>query len=306
MKAKDMTNLYWFCQSVEYGSFAVTSLHTKVSAPTLSRAVAHLEEQLGEKLLHRHAKQFQLTTAGNEYYQRYAPIFKQLHEQWQQLSNRQPTLTGDIRVSCPETFADSFLQQAAIEFMAIHPEVNIHIDFSSDTESFFDDQIDLSISTNPPKAPHLVQRRLFDMTLTLVASPSYLAKHRSPTCVEDLLQHDLLAGNTIPYWEFKQANKPLRIPLKPKYSIDSLRLIIQATCAGVGICMIPSIIVTPLVENGRLEILLPQVECPTGIAYIVWADRKLLSARVQAFRDMIIERMKQPANFLSTISPQQP
>lgn len=302
MKAKDMTNLYWFCQSVEYGSFAVTSLHTNISAPTLSRAVSQLEAQLGEKLLHRNAKQFQLTTAGDEYYQRFAPIFQQWNEQWQQLSNRQPTLTGDIRVTCPETFADSFLQQVAIEFMDIHPGVNIHIGFSSDTESFFDDQIDLAISTNPPKAPHLVQRRLFDMELSLAASPAYLSKHSRPAGIEDLLAHDLLAGNTIPYWEFKQDSKLVRIPLKPKYSIDSLRLIIQAACAGVGICLIPNIILAPLVNSDRLEVLLPHVACPTGVAYVVWADRKLVSARVNAFRAMIIDRMSQPSEFLSSIS----
>ncbi len=63
MKAKDISNLYLFCQSVECGGFAAASLKTHVSAPTLSRAVASLEDKLGEKLVHRNAKQFQLTTA---------------------------------------------------------------------------------------------------------------------------------------------------------------------------------------------------------------------------------------------------
>ena len=48
MKAKEMSSLYWFCQSVEYGGFAAASLQTRVSAPTLSRAVSQLEDRLGE------------------------------------------------------------------------------------------------------------------------------------------------------------------------------------------------------------------------------------------------------------------
>jgi len=53
------------------GGFTVASLRNKVSAPTLSRAVAPLEDDLGEKLLHRNAKLFHLTNAGEEYYQRF-------------------------------------------------------------------------------------------------------------------------------------------------------------------------------------------------------------------------------------------
>ncbi|MDO6685202.1 MULTISPECIES: LysR family transcriptional regulator [unclassified Agarivorans] len=304
MKAKDMSNLYWFCQSVEYGGFAAASLQHKVSAPTLSRAVAQLEAQLGEKLLHRNAKLFQLTTSGNEYYQRFAPLFKQLDEQWLQLSNSQTSLTGDILVSCPEPFADYFLQQIAIEFMSTHPGVNIHIKFASDTERFFDDQIDLAVTTLPATASDLVQRKLFDSQLCLLASPNYLAKHGHPSSVEDLLQHNLLAGNTMKHWEFKQDGKTQQIPLNPKYSINSLRLTIQAACSGVGICLIPSTTASQFIEQGKLELLLSEAECQGGTTYIVWADRKLVPSRVTAFREMIFERMRQPLGFLAAISPQ--
>jgi DNA-binding transcriptional LysR family regulator len=302
MKAKEISNLYWFCQSVEYGGFTPASLVAQVSAPTLSRAVSQLEQTLGEKLLHRNAKQFKLTAAGEKYYQQFAPLLQQLDGHWDQLSNHQTQLTGDISISCPESFADSFLQQAAIEFMTHHPNVNIQIELSSDTDNFFNDQIDLAISTNPPKIPHLVQRRLFDMQLSLAASPAYIAQHTPLTTIEQLTEHDLLAGNTLPHWEFKQNAQPIRIQVKPKYAIDSLRLIIKAACSDVGICLIPKMILEPLVERNQLIQLLPDIQCPTGIVYIVWADRKLVSARVSAFRQMIIERMSNPWVFLSSLS----
>ncbi|MGQ7276327.1 LysR family transcriptional regulator [Marinobacter sp. V034] len=302
MKAKEMSSVYWFCQSAEWGGFAPASIQTRVSAPTLSRAVAQLEDRLGEKLVHRNAKQFQLTAAGEDYYRRFAPIFQQLDEEWEQLSSLQSELTGDIRVSCPEPFADSFLQQAAFDFMKDHPAVNIHIDFSSDTNTFFDDQIDLAISTNPPQAPHLVQRRLFDMELGLAASPGYLSEYGWPSDTSDLLSHRLLAGNKIPFWEFRESGQIVRIPIKPRYSIDSLRLIINAACKGLGLCLIPKVLLAQLAERDRLTEVLPAVGCPTGIVYMVWADRKLVSARVAAFRDLITERMAQPWEFLSSVS----
>ncbi|PSW15793.1 LysR family transcriptional regulator [Photobacterium rosenbergii] len=301
MKAKDISNLYLFCQAVECGGFAAASLVTHVSAPTLSRAVAHLEEQLSEKLVHRNAKQFQLTTAGTEYYNRFATIFSQLDEQWIQLSNSQPSLTGEIRVSCPEPFADYFLQQIAIDFMELHPDVTISIQFSSGTERFFDDQIDLALATAPPHASHLIQRRLFQSPLVLAASPEYIKKYGAPERVEELIHHRLLAGNDMPYWEFIEDGKPIRIPFNSKYAISSLRLTINATLSGVGICLMPLGPFEQFSEQGKLLPILPNVECPTGKAYMVWADRKLIPARVAAFRDMVFERFQHPVGFLNSI-----
>jgi len=55
-------------------------------------------------------------------------------------------------------------------------------------------------------------------------------------------------------------------------------------------------------DRGRLNAVLPEVQCPKGVVYMVWADRKLVSARVAAFRDLITERMSQPWKFLSFVS----
>ncbi|MEH6451827.1 MAG: LysR family transcriptional regulator [Psychromonas sp.] len=301
MKAKDISNLYWFCQSVKYGGFAAASLQTNVSAPTLSRAVSYLEDKLGEKLVHRNAKQFQLTSAGEEYYQRFAITFGQLDEQWIQLSNSQPTLVGDINTSCPEPFADYFLQQIAIEFMSLHPDVNIHIKFSSDTQRFFDDHIDLAVVTTPSKTSNLVQRQLFNSQLVLAAAPSYLAKYGRPNQVQQLLEHKLIIGNTMPFWEFKQGNEMVRVPLNAKYSINSIRLSIQAACSGLGVCLLPAATLNTYIKQGQLEPILTDVHCSSGKAFLVWSDRKLISARVSAFRDMIFARMENSDDLFSNI-----
>ncbi|WP_163134098.1 LysR family transcriptional regulator [Agarivorans sp. Alg241-V36] len=301
MKAKDISNLYLFCQSVECGGFAAASLKTLVSAPTLSRAVASLEEKLGEKLVHRNAKLFQLTTAGDEYYQRFASLFMQLNNEWTQLSNSQPVLTGVIRVSCPEPFADNFLQKMAIEFMELHPEVSVNIQFSAGTERFFDEQIDLAIVTSPPHASHLIQRLLFESPLMMAASPSYLEKYGKPKQAADLVGHQLLSGNNLPYWELKEEGQSIRIPYLPRYSVSSLRLNIDATLAGAGICMMPKAAFEKRAERGDLIEVLPKVECPTGKAFLVWADRKLIATRIVAFRDMIFSRFGQSSEFLALI-----
>lgn len=76
---------------------------------------------------------------------------------------------------------------------------------------------------------------------------------------------------------------------------------VQAACSDVGICLIPNETLRPLVEEELLVPLLTDVKCPLGVAYLIWADRKLSPIRVTAFREMIFDKLNQPAEFLSMI-----
>ena len=302
MNTKQLTSLYWFCQTVNCGGFVAASLKVSASAPTLSRAVSQLEEQVGEKLLHRHAKQFQLTKAGEAYYEKFSPLFNKMDEEWLATSNQQANLEGDITVSCPEPFADFFLQPLAIEFMQLHPDVNIHIVFSSDTQSHFDENIDLAVATTPTNIPTLIQKTLFETELALAASPKYIEKYGVPSDAESLVNHHLLAGNTMPFWELKREGKTIKLPLVPRYSVNSLRLMVNAAKSGMGIGLIPKQAVLKLQTLGDLVQILPNVECPKGQAFLIWNDRKLIANRVVTFREMIIERLKNPDNLLLSVS----
>lgn len=302
MKAKDISNLYLFCQAVEAGGFASASQQTHVSAPTLSRAVSHLEDLVGEKLVHRNAKQFLLTTAGEEYYQRFSPIFTQLDEQWLKLSNVQTTLTGDIRITCPEPFAEFFMQQLAIEFMTEHPEVNISIQFSGDESKFFEERIDLAVIMAPPKDNNLVQRTLIQTPVVLAASPKYLERYGTPTSARDLYHHKLLVSSRVTHWEFKHKGELFKIPVTPRYSVLSMRLSLDAAVAGLGICLIPIESFNEHSKDGNLVQLIPDAEFPIGSAYLIWADRTLIPARVRAFKDLILKRFNQPSEYITYVS----
>lgn len=298
ISTKNMTNLYWFCLSVECGGFAAASVKANTSAPTVSRSVANLEKHLNEKLLHRDSKNFQLTNAGEEIYNKFSSLFNGLEQQWQSLSNAQGELTGDIHISCPEPFADFFLQALALEFMAEHPKVNIHVHFASDADTFISEQIDLAIVTVPATASHLVQRQLFETELALAASKTYLMNRGTPEVARDLLKHSVLAGNNFPYWLLKENSETIKIPIKPKYSVNSLRLNIEAAIEGAGICLMPKIVLEHLTLQNKLVSVLPQVECPKGTAYLVWTDRKMIASRVVAFRDLVFNRMDSNAEKL--------
>ena len=116
MKSLDLNALHHFCEIVREGSLTKAAQKLNVSAPTLSRHLAQLEEQLGHKLVHRHAKQFKI----------------------------------------------DYLHDWSLEFLALHPQVDIQIKFAISDQHFVEDQLDLSLVVVPPTQPSLVQRKLFD------------------------------------------------------------------------------------------------------------------------------------------------
>lgn len=292
MKDKVLNQIYCFCQVVECGGFVSASRQYKASAPTLSRAVATLETHCGEKLLHRNAKQFRLTSTGENYYRRFAPLFKALDEQWQDANNAQAELTGDIRISSTVPFVNFFLQDLAVEFIQAHPKVNIHIYYQQDTTRFIDDQIDLAITNTTVKAPYLVQRKLFEVPIGFAAAPDYVEKYGQPKKVTDLPNYDLLLGDTnTPMWQIEQAGKHHKIPINPRYQVDNPSLIQAAAIAGLGICLMPLPILKRLEQTGKLMQLLKDASCPVNKTYLVWLDKKLISSRVKAFRDLLFHQV---------------
>ena len=260
-----------------------------------------MERSLGEKLLHRNAKQFQLTAAGEQYVAQFSGQFDTLSRSWQGINNQHAELSGDIHISCPEPFADFIVQPIAIDFMVAHPKVNIHVKFAADTERFFDDRIDLAMVTRATKTPYLVQKMLFETPLSLGASRDYLEKHGTPKCVEDLNQHRLIAANTLTAWHFEENDEHKRVMLNPRYSVNSLRLATQAACKGVGICLLPAHALATFVEKDALTQVLKEVTCQKGRGYLVWSDRTLIPARVAKFRDLIVDALTNGPVFLSKL-----
>lgn len=301
MKSRNLSDLYLFCQSVRHGGYVAASKVTGVSASSLSRAVSQLEASLGEKLIHRTAKQFNLTAQGHLCFQRFDALFEAIDEKWIEQTNLQNKLVGDIRISCPEPFADNFLNAMALEFMAKHPDVNIHISFATKANDFFEKQMDLAVCTSLPDIPQLVQRKLMSMPFVLVASPAYLKEKGKPKAISDLQDHRLLTSSDTPFWEFEVQGKTIKLPFKPRFLIDNPRTITKAACTGLGISLVPEATIKNMVDEGTLEIVLPKAQVKKGEVFLVWADQHLIARRIKEFKDTIINRLNKD-ELLSAIS----
>lgn len=292
MKSIDLNALNSFCEIVREGSITKAAQKLSMSAPTLSRHLAQLEEHLGQKLVHRHAKQFRLTIDGERYYNTLSADFSQLQDQLAALNDRADVLSGSIRISCPESMAIDYLHDWSLEFLALHSQVDIEIRFAISDQHFVDDQLDLSLVVVPPTQPSLVQRKLLDTKMCVTAAPSYLAEKGQPATPQDLVHFDLLTSDRQKGWAFVVNGERYEFFPKPRYSVNSIRTMVDATIKGMGIMYGPLFYAREPLRDGRLVQILPEYETEMRHVYMVYADRRLMPTRVRVFKDYIEEKMQ--------------
>lgn len=302
MKSLDLNALSWFCEMVEAGSLTLASKQLGVSTPTLSRNLAQLEDRLGQRLLYRSAKRFQLTTAGERYYNALNSGFSHLHEQISLLSDDGEALRGSIRVSCPESMAIDYLHGWVLEFLALHPHVDIALKFAINDQQFIDDQLDLSLVVLPPTQPGLVQKKVFDTEMWVAAAPDYLSTRGVPKVPQDLPNFDLLTSDPMKGWAFATPEGRYELTPTPRYVISSIRGVVDAAIKGIGIVYGPRFYMQAPVNDGQLIRVLAEFDTEMRHVFMVYADKRLMPTRVRVFKDFLSDRLHEFAGRPPSIS----
>jgi DNA-binding transcriptional LysR family regulator len=162
----------------------------------------------------------------------------------------------------------------------------LEVTASTRSVSFDEDGFDVALRASMALEPSLVRRPLANMRLVAVASPAYLAAHGTPRRVDDLAAHACIRGfarGEVPSSEWPTPKGPIQVsgPL----ATNEIGLQADAARAGVGIALVPEVIVHASLTSGELvQVLDGEVGVMTSIA-LVYPERKLLRHVVRAFVD---------------------
>src|SRR5438093_762930 len=82
----------------ETGSFTAAGEKLHVSQSAISRQVLLLEDELGEAVFHRVGRRVRITSAGDALLQLSHRVFQDLHDTVSEISDRQESLRGTLRL----------------------------------------------------------------------------------------------------------------------------------------------------------------------------------------------------------------
>ena len=185
---------------------------------------------------------------------------------------------GTVRVWLPNLGTGIGIVESFAEFAKAHPEIELRIDLGRDPRKHkpgdFDGMLQMSRRFNP----ELQSVTFFHDRLVLVASPDYLERHGTPTCVDDL--HDESLGHAaIEQRDGSGRALPWRMPdgtrvsaPRNAVSTQSNGYVYEFALCGVGIGRVSEALALPALEDGRLVQVLPEVSLEEPLIMVYLPD----------------------------------
>jgi LysR family transcriptional regulator for bpeEF and oprC len=290
---EDFSAITAFVRVVEAKGFTAAAPQLGMTPSGVSRAIARLEEQLGVRLFFRSTRALRLTDDGGAFYERCKQILLDLAEATEALGDSRSTPSGKLRVGVAVSIGRAVLMQNLADFESRYPDIRLDLSMCDFAYDLNEEGIDCAIRLGDLPDSNLIARKLGYLRNVLFASPEYLAKHGRPNSIEDLKNHrciNYVFPNGRPYvWQLETARGRVDVDLEPHMLINDGESVIQAAVNGLGIIHAPHCMAACWVAKGLLEVVLPELVCTGSPVWIVYPQKRHLSARVQAFINWVDE-----------------
>jgi len=245
-----LRDLFVFFTVVDSGSMAKAAAKLGVSAPSISEAIADLEETLRVRLVDRGPKGVVATPYGTALLTRGRAAFDELRQGVRDIELISDPHAGELRVGCPEPIAAGFLLPVMEHLTKDYPRVRLHVQQvrqpAMEFQELFERKVDLVVSPLV-KAPEsrvsrdITVETLFDDRFALVVGEGSKWARRRKVALADLV------------------NEPWVMP--PLDTLDAYFSTAAFTAAGA-----PNFIITTysfrvrinLVSSGRFITALPR------------------------------------------------
>ncbi len=289
----DWEKLRLFDLVAEAGSITEAARRLHMSQPALSRQIGALEDAIGAKLFHRHARGLAMTHEGEQLRATTHEMQERLERTRQAIDASRDRPTGEIRLTTTVSFGSTWLARQLGDFLDLYPDIQINMQLFDHDADLAKREADVAIRFHLPLQSELVQKPLFPIRHYLCASPDYLARHGAPATIADLDQHRLIAyGDAAPDF-LKGINWALELghesdPRRAALTINNSFGVLQAVEAGAGIAALPSYLIK---FSNKVRVVLPAVEGPIFRTYFTYPVELRKSLRVAALRDFLSQRM---------------
>lgn len=292
---RDLNDLYYFVQVVDYGGFAPAARALGMQKSKLSRRIAALEDQLGARLIHRSSRKFSVTEIGQAYYQHCLAMLVEAEAAQAVIDSVTAQPRGVVRVACVPGLLTYQMGALIAEFMALYPEVEVHLHSTSRRVDVIGEGFDLAIRVREPplEQTDLVMRKLDESVHRLVASPELMARFTAPSGPADLADWpslDFGPANRDHVWALNHKDgMTASVRHAPRLVTDDLHMLHEGALHGVGVVLLPTVTVSRDLEEGRLIDLFPDWRPKPWIAHAVFPSRRGLLPSVRLLLDFLVE-----------------
>lgn len=175
-----------------------------------------------------------------------------------------------------------------------HPKLRIHLHVTDRFIDLVQDGFDIAVRSHFAPLPDsdLIQRRMNEEHITLVAALSYVAQRGEPATPEALSDQDgLMTTMTMKLWRLSDADgRTVEVAPRPQFYADESVSLMKAAEAGLGIVCLPETISAQAVKEGRLVRVLPAWTAGSVTTTILTPHKRGQLPAVRAVIDFLAQK----------------
>ncbi|MBI1251884.1 MAG: LysR family transcriptional regulator [Alphaproteobacteria bacterium] len=281
-----------FAKVAERGGFTAAARELGVSKATASKQVAELEAQLGVRLFNRSTRSLALTEAGAQALKRAQRILEEADGLCEDAATARQSPRGRLRVAAPLTFGLDYLAPLLPDFLTRYPDLSLDLALDDRRVDLVSDGYDLAVRISELADSSLVARQLAPVRLVPVAAPAFWDAHGRPQRPNDLaalpsfLYLNAAMGDM---WRFTHpSGERASVRGQRRLAVNNGAAERPALLAGLGVALLPDMIVWRDVMAGALEIALPDWTSPPLTLHVL-TDGRDPPRKVRVFQELMSE-----------------
>jgi DNA-binding transcriptional LysR family regulator len=255
-----LRNVEIFCDVVSRRSFSKAAEAHNVSQSSASQSVHMLEKRLGTQLIDRSKRPFELTDAGEVYFdgcRKLLDSFREIEDRVLQIRNK---VEGRVRVAAIYSVGllqlDSYLKR----FEELYPDAALQLEYHHPDEVYArirSDDADLGLVSFPLDKGEIVGIAWQEQEMVLVVPPAHQFANSNSVCVSDLDGEDYVGFTAelrirkVVDRRLKQAKASVNIV----HEFDNIENIKRAVEIGAGVALLPAPTIRQELESGTLAAL---------------------------------------------------
>jgi DNA-binding transcriptional LysR family regulator len=291
MRMLDWDDLRYFLAVQRARTLAGASAKLGINATTVGRRLSALEDQVGARLFDRTPNGYLLTAAGQDLVERAERMEAEALAAERSVVGADQRRGGIVRVTVTEMLATRFIAPQLARFHDAYPEITLELNCTNRSVNLGRREADIALRLSKPHEDNVVTRQLGKIPLCLYAAQSYADTWGLPKNPEQSL-----AGHRVMMFAdhraFRIENQWLDLRRDGAHVVlrsDSVSSLYSATCAGVGIALLPRRVAEH--ERGLVQLETESEPEPRVIWQTVHVDLQR-SARIRAVLEYLQSLLK--------------
>lgn len=297
MEQPELDKIYLFNKIVQAGSFSAAARDLNIPKSRLSRHLQQLEDSLGQQLIIRTTRQFQLTSFGKELFSKSAHLLEELRSLVESTSfppNTPPQ--GKIKITTPEDFGVEIIAPLCSNFMQQYPLITIELILTDQIRDLIRESFDLAIRFGNLENSTLMTRKVGVASFKLVAGKNYFKKNKPIKKIEDLQHHPFIHFTGIDeqdLYTFSKPDKEYRVTPKISFKSNNIFVLKKMALESHGLLIIPSFMAKEEIQTKELIEILPQWKKHQSPVQILMPPQRKVVPKVRLFNDFLFHELKQ-------------